>query len=262
MPRRPRTSASSHYYHVINRSAGRSALFAKPRDYRQFLAILREGFRRHPVPLVAHCLLPNHWHLVLGPTGSASLSRLLHWVTTTHAVRLRLRRKTVGEGPIYQGRFKSHPIVEAGALVRICRYVERNALSAGLVRRAQDWPWGSLAERLRSDSSMPLTGAAFLSSDVWVEFVNARVTRREQLSTPVPKRSKSVENRPVPLPDEAEAPGGRTERREQRVRMRRRAHDDQADAHVERPEHFRVVKLARLLQPREQRRHRPALAIK
>ena len=262
MPRRPRASVSRLYYHVINRGAGRAVLFTRPRDYREFLAILREGFRRHPVPLLAYCLLSNHWHLVLGPTGSASLSRLLHWVTTTHAVRLRGRRKTVGEGPVYQGRFKSHPLEEAGSLVRICRYVERNALTAGLVRRAQDWPWGSLSDRLCADPSMALAGAPFLSSDAWVEFVNATVTRKEQFRTHVPKRSKPVENTPVPLSDDAEAPGGRTKRGEQRVRVRRRAHDDQANAHVERPKHLRFVKLAGALEPREYRRHRPALAIK
>ena len=265
MPRRPRASDARLYYHVINRGAAKSTLFARTRDYRDFLGILREGLARHPVPLVAYCLLANHWHLVLGPTGTARLSRLLHWVTTTHAVRLRVRRKTVGEGPIYQGRFKSHPIDESGGLVQVCRYVERNALTAGLVRRAQDWPWGSLADRQRADPSLTLAGAPFLSSNAWVELVNAAVTRKEQLVTSVPKSARPVEISPVPLSDEAEAPGGLAgsgKRCQQRVGVVRRAHEDEADAHVERAEHFRIVKLARLLKPREQRRNRPAVAVK
>ena len=64
-----------------------------------------------------------------GPTGTPSLSRLLHWVTTTHAVRFGVasedRRGRSGlPGPV-QG---AGPIEEAGDLVAICRYVERNAL--------------------------------------------------------------------------------------------------------------------------------------
>ena len=149
MPRRLRSSGSGYYCHVINRAANRTPLFARPREYREFLDILREGLDLYPVPVVAFCVLSNHWHLVLGPTGTTSLSRLMHWVETTHAVRVNVRRKTVGQGPVYQGRFKAHLIEEAGGLVRTCRYVERNALTAGLVRRAQDWPWGSLAERRR-----------------------------------------------------------------------------------------------------------------
>jgi putative transposase len=265
MPRRRRSSnfncEPGHYYHVINRAVGKAPLFTRPREYRGFLEILRLGLERFPTPLLAYCVMSNHWHLVFGPTGTPSLSRLLHWVTTTHAVRLRLHRKTVGEGPVYQGRFKAHVIEEAGHLVRVCRYVERNALSAGLVRRAQDWPWGSLAERRRPDPTLPLVGGAFLASDSWVELVNAALTGRELESRPVPETGKTVENRPVPLRDGAEAPAG-LEGGEERGRVFRRADGNQAYAHVERPKHLRVLKMAGPLKPREQRRNRPTPAVK
>ena len=107
MTGRRRSSATRHYYHVVHGGAARSTLFTTPREYREFLAILREGLTRHHVPLVAYAILPTHWHLLLGPTGTASLSRLLHWVTTTHAVRFRRRRKTAGKDPVYQDGFKA-----------------------------------------------------------------------------------------------------------------------------------------------------------
>ena len=194
MPRRPRTSAIPTYFHVINRAAAKAPLFVKPRDYREFLQILREGLTLHPVPVIAYCLLGNHWHLVIGPTGTERLSTLMHWVATTHAVRFRLRHKTVGQGPVYQGRFKSKALEDGGALIRTCRYVERNALAAGLVRRAQDWPWGSLADRRLDRPTFPLEDAEFLTSDAWMEFVNQpRVTDPMiQDSEPSPARSDSA----------------------------------------------------------------------
>ena len=54
---------------------------------------------------------------------------------------------STGTGPLYQGRFKSFPIQADGHLLRVCRYVERNALRAELVPRAQQWTYGSLARR-------------------------------------------------------------------------------------------------------------------
>lgn len=260
MPRRRRRLDSEHYFHVINRSSFRVPIFLRPKDYRDFLSILREGLQRFSVPLVAYCIMDNHWHLVVGPTGTPGLSRLLHWVTTTHAVRIHRRRKTVGEGPVYQGRFKSHVIEEAGQLVRVCRYVERNALAAGLVRRAQDWPWGSLADRLRSLPALPLTGASFLSSETWIRHVNAE--HREAPPRPVPDLWKPVEKRPVPLRHVAKAPGGRrTKRRQERVTVLGRARQHQTDAHVERAKHLRVLKMAGRLKPAEQRRNVPAFPI-
>jgi REP-associated tyrosine transposase len=202
MPRRPRSAAPVTFFHVINRSARKVPLFARVHEYREFLAVLKEGLKRHPVRLLSYCVMSNHWHLVVGPAHPSQLSKLLHWVTTTHAVRLHLRRKTTGQGPVYQGRFKSHAIQAADELVRVCRYVERNALRARLVRRAQDWPWCSLSERLRAEARLPLVTAPFLESPVWVEYVNAVLTRRERLARPVPKRGRTVENRPVPQPVE------------------------------------------------------------
>ena len=172
MPRRARSSQHASYFHVINRSARRLVLFSQPADYRAFLAILAQGLSAHPMRLIAYTLMPNHWHLVVGPTDSAALSRFLHWVTATHAIRLSHRRLLVGQGPVYQGRFSSFEIPAVGDLVRVCRYVERNALQAQLVRRAQDWPWGSLAERLQSSNSLPLVNTPFLSSRAWADYVN------------------------------------------------------------------------------------------
>ena len=53
MSRQARSKALSHYYHVINRGAAKAPLFARPRDYREFLAILREGLSRQPTPVLA-----------------------------------------------------------------------------------------------------------------------------------------------------------------------------------------------------------------
>jgi putative transposase len=278
MPRRARTLQSENYFHVINRSSRKAPLFERSRDYREFLRILREGLHRHPVPLLAYCVMSNHWHLVVGPVGTDVLSTLLHWVTTTHAVRFHARRKTSGHGPVYQGRFKSHAIESAGTLLRTIRYVERNALAANLVKRAEDWPWGSLADRQRSVCALPLKGAAFLSSRSWIELVNANQLLEDAQPKPVPELWKSVEttcaeatvvrrsparrrNRPVPLQDLADDPGaGKGGEKRGRVGGGRR--NDQTHTHIERAKHLRVVKLPGPLQPLEQRRNRPALAIK
>ena len=263
MPRRARTLPEPHYFHIVNRSARRAPIFARPKDYREFLAILRTGLEKHPVPIIAWCVLNNHWHLVVGPTGTKCLSRLLHWVTTTHAVRLNLRRGTVGQGPVYQGRFKSHALETSGSLLRAIRYVERNALTAQLVHRAEDWPWGSLNDRLRPQQAVPLVAVPFLSSDAWIAHVNASHPMDRVNARPVPALWKAVENRPVPSDHHAEGPGaGGRQRGQQRIAIRGRAGENQSDAHVERAKHLRLVKLPGRAKPPEQRRNRPAVAIK
>ena len=198
MPRRARSTQRASYFHVINRSVRRLVLFTQPADYRAFLSILSQALEQHPVRLIAYSVMPNHWHLVMGQTDTATLSRCLHWVTSTHALRLHRLRQSVGEGPVYQGRFTSVEIPAVGDLVRVCRHVERNALHAGLVRQAQDWPWASLAERLQASPSVPLVNAPFLSSRAWADYVN---TKR-----PGDDDAHNLLTRVAPLDDSAEAP--------------------------------------------------------
>ncbi len=65
------------------------------------------------------------------------------------------------------------PLPAVRDLVRTTRDVERLALTHGLARRAQDWPWGSLAGRLDGASPLPLVQAPFLESRAWSDYVNA-----------------------------------------------------------------------------------------
>ena len=69
----------------------------------------------------------------------------MHWLTTTHARRWQRRRNLDGQGAVYQGRYKAIAVHNDQHFVTVCRYVERNALRASLVERAEDWQWSSLA---------------------------------------------------------------------------------------------------------------------
>ena len=101
--------------------------------------------------LLAYCLLPNHWHLLVWPRKDGDLSRFMAWVTLTHTQRWHARRHSAGTGHVYQGRFKSFPVQEDEHFYAVCRYVERNALRAKLVKRAEKWQWGSLWRMTQGD---------------------------------------------------------------------------------------------------------------
>jgi putative transposase len=60
----------------------------------------------------------------------------------------------------------------------VCRYVERNALRAGMVPRAESWRWGSLWRYVHGNSKQRATISPWplrRSAD-WVEHVNAPQT--------------------------------------------------------------------------------------
>ncbi|MFI5381143.1 MAG: transposase [Tepidisphaerales bacterium] len=152
MPRRARQAPGGLIYHVLNRAVGRMRMFTREGDYLAFQNVLLEAQELRPIRILAYSVMPNHWHMVLWPRADGELSRFMHWLTMTHTQRWRHHRRLVGLGPLYQGRFKAFPAQNDGHLLVVLRYVERNPLRAGLVQRAEDWPYTSLHDRL-SDSS-------------------------------------------------------------------------------------------------------------
>jgi putative transposase len=131
-------------YHVLNRANGRRRIFERDRDYLVFERTLAEVQARVPMRILAWCLMPNHWHLVLWPRQDADLSNYMRLVTLIHTQRWHAHRASAGTGHLYQGRFKSFVVQGDAHFLAVSRYVEANALRGKLVHRAEDWRWGSL----------------------------------------------------------------------------------------------------------------------
>ena len=117
---------------MLNRGNSRATIFHKDADYEAFERIMGEGLQRYCAELFVYQLMPNHWHMVLRPTKDGQMGQFLRWVTGTHTMRYQARYHTSGEGHVYQGRYKSLPVQDDDHFHVVCRYVERNALRAGL----------------------------------------------------------------------------------------------------------------------------------
>jgi putative transposase len=156
-------------------------IFDKPKDYEAFERILVEGVRRVKMRLLAYCVMPNHWHLVLWPREDGDLSTFVGWLTLTHTQRWHAHRHSVGSGHVYQGRFKSFLVESDEYLLTVCRYVERNALRAGLCERAEQWRWSSLGRREFGDAECRTVLSPWpvdMPQD-WVRRVNRAESQRE-----------------------------------------------------------------------------------
>ncbi|MEE8527668.1 MAG: transposase, partial [Gammaproteobacteria bacterium] len=126
-------------YHVLNRANAKKQIFETTGDYKAFEKTLGEASERVNMRILTYCIMPNHWHLVLWPIKDGDLSKFVGWLTLTHTQRWHAFHDTAGTGHLYQGRFKSFPVQSDEHLLMVCRYVERNPLRAGLVRRAEHW---------------------------------------------------------------------------------------------------------------------------
>ena len=157
-------------YHVINRGNKKARVFHDAEDYAQFLAALHLAQERVEVPVLAACLMPNHFHLVVRPAADDDFGAWARWLFTTHVRWHHARYQSSGH--IWQGRYKAFLIQEDHHLLTVMRYVERNALRANLVERAEDWAWGSLAWRTTRSPPAALTESPVALPSYWRHLVN------------------------------------------------------------------------------------------
>ena len=147
MPRINRVDVGGEVYHVLNRANARVQIFDNDKDYKQFEDILEEAVERFNMNLLAYCIMPNHWHLVLYPKTDGEMQSFMSWLTNTHTRRWHVSKDTVGQGHLYQGRYKSFICEKDQYLLILLRYVERNAKRANLVKKAEEWQWSSVWRR-------------------------------------------------------------------------------------------------------------------
>ena len=138
MARPPRVFGSGLLYHVIVRGNHRETVFLGHPDYETYLHRLAVYRARYAVTLHAYCLMPNHVHLVLG-TAALPLDRFMQCLQQSYTQRFNRRYAQVGH--VFQGRYKALLCETDEYLVTLVRYVHQNPVRAGLVTRAEDYPY-------------------------------------------------------------------------------------------------------------------------
>jgi putative transposase len=127
-------------HHVTQRGNRRQEIFFSEEDYAAYRALVAEACAGAGVRCLAWCLMPNHVHLILVPSDADGLRAAL--AEAHRRYTLRINRSKGWTGYLFQGRFASYPMDDAHLMVAL-RYVELNPVKAGLVARAEDWPWSS-----------------------------------------------------------------------------------------------------------------------
>ena len=125
--------------------------------------------------------MPNHWHFVLWPENDGDLGAFMQRLTVTHVTRWQKHYNMVGYGHVYQSRYKSFPVQTDDYFYQVMRYVERNALRANLVSKAENWQFGSLWIRqfgTAKDKAM-LSKWPLARPRKWVNFVNEPASEKE-----------------------------------------------------------------------------------
>ena len=170
MARLARVVVPGYPHHITQRGNRRLPTFYSDADYEAYLALLAEQCAAHGVRIWAWCLMPNHVHLIAVPEWAEGLAPAVgraHWRYTRH-----VNFREGWRGHLWQGRFASCPM-DAAHTLAAARYVERNPVRAGLVKRAWQWPWSSAAAHVAGTGDALIAPGGPLAAEVtdWPDFL-------------------------------------------------------------------------------------------
>jgi putative transposase len=143
MPRPSRLILPGVAVHVIQRGNNRVACFRQDNDYLMYLAHLRQLSEKYDCAVHAYCLMTNHVHLLMTPGAAGACTGLMRDLGQRYVQYFNRRHERTGT--LWEGRFRSC-IAESAQYVLGCyRYIELNAVRAGMVDHPTGYLWSSYA---------------------------------------------------------------------------------------------------------------------
>lgn len=169
------------FYHVYNRGVEKRDIFLDDDDYAVFLNLLKRYLSNKPakdtkgreyewlypdLELLAFCLMPNHFHLLLYQNNAAAITRLMRGVCTAYTMYFNRKYKRVGT--LFQDRFKASHIQDDAYLQHISRYIHLNP------QDFENWSYSSLSYYLGNKSASwvrPTKILELFEGDSYLNFV-------------------------------------------------------------------------------------------
>ena len=155
MPRKPRFFLPNVPVHMMIRGNNRQAVFAENEDYFAYRSWLREASELHDCNIHAYALMTNHVHILLSAEDTRSISKLSQAVGRKYVPYF--NHKYGKSGTLWEGRFKANSIDSEFYLLACYRYIELNAVRAGMVSESVDYAWSSYHANANGDTDITVT---------------------------------------------------------------------------------------------------------
>ncbi|MEA5571244.1 REP-associated tyrosine transposase [Calothrix sp. UHCC 0171] len=140
MPIRKVQFQAGNYYHLYNRGNNRQEIFLERKNYSLFILLIRQHLIKNNVEIIAYCLMPNHYHLLVY-LNDENLSQVMQRFSLAYTKSINQRFKRVGS--LFQGRFQAQHVDSDEYLLHLSRYIHLNPVKANLVKHPQEWEFSS-----------------------------------------------------------------------------------------------------------------------
>lgn len=167
MTRRARVEIKGFYYHVMSRGQRKDRIFLDQHDMQKFLEFLENAKRLTDTKIIAFCLMPNHYHLLLR-RGKINISRIMRILNTNYAIYFNQKYKLFGH--VFQDRYKSYIILSEKYLSSVIRYIHNNPVRKGMVENPSFYRYSSANDFAEEKKEYIFLDDLYLSNNYETEF--------------------------------------------------------------------------------------------
>lgn len=174
MPRVARIVVPGLPHHVTQRGNYSQTVFDSDGDKRRYLLWVKEYSLKYRLSVLAYCIMSNHVHFIVIPQDEDSMARTFN---TAHMRYSQYRNRNLNvAGHLWQGRFFSC-VMDERHLIAAARYIERNPVRAGVVKKPWDYVWSSASDHAYNQRKSivdvhELFDHIEVSQDNWKSFVD------------------------------------------------------------------------------------------
>jgi len=130
---------ASSYVHYYNREVNKDIIFFAPENYFFLLAKISDFIKDYQVELVAYCLMPNHYHILLKHENPIEGYRLIQRLFNSYTQAINKKYSRVGT--LFQGSVKKRIIEDDDYLVETIKYIHLNPVKANLCQKPEYWEY-------------------------------------------------------------------------------------------------------------------------
>ncbi len=166
---------AGHYYHLYNRGVNRQPIFFNDGNWAYFIKQLRHYCKPDLIDIIAYCLMPNHYHLLVYLKCDDLSAKIMQPFTVSYTKAVNRQQERIG--PLFQGTFKAKLVDKDEYVLHLSRYIHLNPVLAKLVNQPAKWMFSSYRDYVGlRNGTFPkpdIVLSQFPSRQAYVEFVES-----------------------------------------------------------------------------------------
>lgn len=201
MPYRTTPLVNGQFYHIFNRGVEKRRVFTDKREHSRFLKTIKyyqseskikfsqatpeeKDYESQAklVEVIAYCLMPNHFHLLLQQVQDNGISTFIRKLINSYTRYFNTKNDRIG--PLFQGQFKAVRVESDEQLLHLTRYIHLNPLVGYVVKDLRSFEWSSYLDYINLGNNQICqrnTIEEFISLKHYEQFVLDQVDYAKQL---------------------------------------------------------------------------------